>query len=258
MENTTKYISLDLVDAPKIAMRTNVDGDDMEDLTASMREIGLLEPIVVRAVGERYEVIAGHRRTRAAKHLRWPVIEAKILVANDDEVFVMRLAENLSRHDVDPVDEATFIGEIMLEKKMEATQVAALLKRRVEWVEERLEVFGMPDYLQAFVKQKRIPLGAALWINRIGNENTRLHYAHWAGQHGASVRGAKYWYDMWKARPDSSTFDLEKVTVEGENIPREKPTVTCSACGKPCLMEIAQNVWIHPNLSCPLEEVPRG
>ncbi len=251
MESTTQFISLDLIDAPKIAMRTNVDGDDMENLMSSMRDIGLLEPIVARAVGERYEVIAGHRRLRAAKHLKWPTIEAKILVATDDECFVMRLAENLSRHDVDPVDEATYIGEIMLEKKMEAAQVAALLKRRVEWVEERLEVFHMPDYLQGYVKQKRVPLGAALWLNRIGNEKLRLHYSHWAGQHGVSVRGAKYWHDMWRAQPDVSNIATTDIKDEGGAIVRQAPTVICERCGRPCLMVVARNVWVHAEAECP-------
>ena len=251
MENTTKFLSLDLIDAPKIAMRTNADGDDMEDLMASMKDIGLLQPITVRAVGERYEVVAGHRRLRAAKHLHWPAIESKIVVASDEEVFVMRLAENLSRHDVDPVDEATFIGEIMLEKNWDVPQIAKLLKRRVEWIEERVEVFKMPDYLQAYVKQKRIPLGAALWLNRITNEKLRLHYSHWAGQNGTSVRGAKYWFDMWKAAPDVSNIMSTEIKDESGAPARVEPTVLCERCGRTILMMTARNVWVHPEPECP-------
>jgi len=251
MNNEIKQISLDLLDNPRIAMRSDVDGDEIEELMASMKDIGLMEPIVVRAVGERYEVIAGHRRTRAAKHLGWPTIEAKIVTADEDLTLVMRLAENLSRHDVDPVDEAVFIGEIMLEHKLDLSQIATMLKRRIEWVQDRLEVFEMPQYLKDYVKQKKIPLGAALWLNRIGNEKMRCHYSHWAGMHGVGVRGAKYWYDMWRAQPDVSNIETTEITDEGSSIVREKPTVLCERCGYSCLMESARNVWVHPGPVCP-------
>lgn len=251
MNNEIKQISVDLIDNPKIAMRTDVDGDDIEELMASMKDIGLMEPIVVRPVGERFEVIAGHRRSRAAKHLKWPTIEAKIVTADDNLTLVMRLAENLSRHDVDPVDEATFIGEIMLEHKLDEQQVADTLKRRIEWVKERLEVFSMPPYLKDYVKQKRIPLGAALWINRIENENQRIHYSHWAGQHGVSVRGAKYWYDMWRAQPDVSNIEITEIKDEGGNVVQQKPMVTCERCGGQCEMAYARNVWVHGSTECP-------
>lgn len=250
-DTNVQHIPIDLIDYPKIAMRSAVDGDDMEDLMKSISEVGLLEPIIVRELNGRYEIIAGHRRTRAVKHLKLPTIEAKIVLADDNEVLLMRLAENLSRHDVDPVDEATFIGEIMLEKKLSPEQVAELLKRRLEWVEERLEVFSMRDYLQAYVKQKRIPLGAALWINRIGNEKQKIHYSHWAGQHGVSVRGAKYWYDLWKAQPDISDIPITDIKDIGSREAQKEATVFCERCGATILMQTARNVWVHAESECP-------
>ena len=264
MSDPIKHISLDLIDYPKIAMRTDADADAIEELMASMKDIGMMEPIVVRPVGERFEIIAGHRRTRAAKHLHWAVIEAKIVSANDDLTLVMRLAENLSRHDVDPVDEASFIGEIMLERKLSAEQVAAMLKRRQEWVDERLEVFSFPDYLKSYVKNKAIPLGAALWINRIGNENQKNKYAHWAGAHGVGVRGAKYWYDLYKSAPNLEDISVGEIKDLGSAAARKEALVMCERCGVNIPMMTARNVWVHPDLECPapvsekIAELPPG
>ncbi|HRY62513.1 MAG TPA: ParB/RepB/Spo0J family partition protein [Candidatus Paceibacterota bacterium] len=246
MNDTTKNISLDLIDDPKLAMRSDVDSDDIEELCSSMREIGLVEPIVVRPNGERYEVIAGHRRTRAARILGWPVILAVIKQADDNDTLAMRLAENLSRHNVDPVDEACFIGEIMKTYSFTANDVAEKLKRRLEWVEERLEVFQMPQYMQQHLKLKKYPLGAALWISRIENEATKNYYANWAAINGVSVAGAKQWHDNLKATNFNVDLTSVEIKDEGGQVQQVVKMIKCAACHEDCELSKADSVWVHP------------
>ena len=161
METTTQYISLDVIDDPRIAMRTELDDASLSELMADMKANGLIEPIVVRPVGTRYELVAGARRTRSARLLGWELIEAKSVVCTDEEAFAMRLSENLQRKDVDPVDEASYIGEIMLRTHKDPAEVAAMLHRSAEWIRVRLAVYEMPDYLKQVLATKQISLGAA-------------------------------------------------------------------------------------------------
>ena len=158
MANITKEISLDLIDDPRIAMRTQLDDPELDDLMADMKAQGLIEPVVIRPTGERYELIAGARRVRAARLLNWGLIEAKIIDATDDQAFSMRLAENLQRKDVDPVDESAYVGEIMLRTKKSLAEVATMLQRTTEWVYSRYAIFGMDDEMKGFLAQGRISL----------------------------------------------------------------------------------------------------
>lgn len=249
----TKNLPLDLIDGPKLAVRTITDDEDLEDLMTSMRELGLLEPIVVRPVADRYEIIAGHRRDRAARLLNWTHIEAKIIHADEEEVFALRLAENLQRKDIDPVDEACFIGEIMLKYKKTAQDMATLLKRSQKWIDERIEVFEMPKYIQDHLKLRKYPLGAALWIARIENEKTRQYYANYAAINGVTVAAAHRWYVSLK----ENEFILSNIkeVVEGAGTPQEqrRTVVKCARCGQDLFLDEADSVFIHP--ICPDQKV---
>lgn len=249
MHETTKHISLDLIDDPKIAMRSDVDADEIDELKASMAKDGLLQPIVVRTVGERFEIVAGHRRTRAARLLQWPMIEAKVVVADDNLTLALRLTENLQRHNVDPVDEACFIAESMTANNLSVEQVCEILGRSKAWVEERLEVFSMPDYLQIPLKQKKIPLGAALWIGRIENEETKRQYATWAAVNGVSVAGAKMWYENLKATNFVMPTTEVEIRDDGGQVQQIRKVITCAACGNDCYLDEANSVWVHSK--CP-------
>ncbi len=242
-------ISLDLIDDPVIAMRTELDDEQLDELMASMKSEGLIEPVVLRPVGDRYEVIAGHRRTRAARLLNWPNVEAKIISATDDQTFAMRVAENLTRKDLDPVDEAQFLGETMLKYKKTDEELAYMINRRIEWVRERLEVFNMPDYIQAHLKLKKYPLGAALWIARITNENTRCTYANWAAVNGVSVQGAKRWHDLERAGDNRQPIKVEEIMDQNSGAPRVRNVVPCAKCGRDAYMDESLSVWVHR--SCP-------
>lgn len=251
MENQIKKISLDLVDDPAIAMRSNVDADDIEELMFSMRTQGLIEPIVVRPKSDRYEIIVGHRRTRAAQLLHWPVIEAKIVEADDEQILAMRLAENLSRHNVDPVDEACFIGEIIEKYNFSVDEMTEKMHRSKSWIEDRLEIFSMPKYLQEYLKLKRISLGAALWINRIDNGETARYYANWAALNGVSVLGAKKWHDDLKANNYILPMSDVQIRDEGGTVQHVRKTVICAKCDSSVFLDEADVVWIHR--ICPTE-----
>ena len=80
-----KEISLDLIDEPKLPMRENVQDDELDSLVASIKQFGLLEPLVVRPVDERFELIAGHRRLIAIRRLGKALIMCQIMDVDERE-----------------------------------------------------------------------------------------------------------------------------------------------------------------------------
>lgn len=230
-------------------MRTNLDDDSLQELKADMKANGLIEPVVLRPMGKRYELIAGARRTRAARLLGWGLIEATIRKCTDEEAFAMRLAENLQRQDVDPVDEAAYIGEIMLRTKKTPAEVAAMLHRSAEWVRVRLAVFEMPDYLKRFLAMRQITLGVALELAEIKTEYTRKYYANWAAQNGVTVATAK----RWKAVANDASERLGVAPPADPQTIRATPTPIimqeCAECAVSAPIEEMQSVYVHTR--CP-------
>ncbi len=248
-ELTTK-ISLDLIDDPYIAMRSNLDDEQMDELKASMREHGLIEPVVLRKLGDRYEIIAGHRRSRAARLLGWATIEAKIMQADDRTALSLRLAENSDRADVNPVDEAVFIGDIMLKHNLTPQQIAEMMKRSISWIENRLAIFEMPDYMQDHVRTGRYSVGAALWIAKIRKEDTRKYYAHFAALNGVSIAGAQKWYLDLEAENFELNATTEQVSDGNISAPKFVTYVNCERCGeKEDIMKL-RNVFVHSQGEC--------
>lgn len=247
MENAIRFekIPLDLIDAPRVAMRITIDDEDLGELMANMKAQGLIEPVVLRPVGDRYELIAGARRCRAARLLGWELIEAKIIEATDEEVLAMRLAENLQRKDTNPVDDAAYVGEIILRTKKSLEEVARDLKYSIGWVQSRYAVFGMDDITKEYLSQGRISLGAALELSQIKSGKTRLYYTHWAAQNGVSVANAR----RWRLAANDAEERAQKAPAPNSAQMREQALprvfVKCAECGSELPQEEAEYVAVH-------------
>src|SRR6266566_9232720 len=108
-----KVIALDLIDDPQQAMRSNVTAASVEDLVLSIKQVGLIEPIVVKPKNGRYEVIAGHRRKFAHEVAKLPTIQCYVRNVTTDQSEMMKIHENLYREDIKPSDEARHFENMM-------------------------------------------------------------------------------------------------------------------------------------------------
>lgn len=188
----------DLIDDPKDAMRSGLDREGLFDLAEDIKKNGLINPITVRPVADRFEVVAGHRRLGACKIAGIIKIPCVVKELDDRAAFSIMASENLVREDVDPVDEAEFIIKMMNRTGQTIDEVAQNIRRGRQYVEDRLIVAEMPDYLKDFLRSKQIKLGAALALNQIVDENTKSMWVGMAVRDGVSVRVAEYWLHQWK------------------------------------------------------------
>lgn len=187
----------DKIDEPKHAMRSELDRAALFELADNIKQNGLINPITVRPIGDRYEVVAGHRRLSACKIAGIIRIKCVVRELSDAEVFAVKAAENLERSDVDPVDEAIFIAEYIEHTKQTIPQVAKTLRRSVQYVETRLTVGLMPDYMKDHIKRGNLKLGAALALIQITDEKIRRMWVDMAARDGVSVAQAEFWLHSW-------------------------------------------------------------
>jgi ParB family chromosome partitioning protein len=117
---------------------------DMDDLTDSIQAHGLLQPVVVRKTGDRYTLIAGHRRLEALRRLGWDMVPVVVRAADVDQAYVLTLVENLQRSDLLPTEQAAALETLVRERGWTTRQVAAAIKRSQAYVSKRLRVFDDP------------------------------------------------------------------------------------------------------------------
>ena len=117
----------------------------LDELSDSLRAYGLLQPIVVRPTGgDRYEIVAGHRRFAAARALGWTELPAVVRHAEQDQAYVLTLVENLQRDDLSPREEARALEVLLREHGWSTRQVAEAIHRSPAYVSKRLRVFEDP------------------------------------------------------------------------------------------------------------------
>ncbi len=198
MPDIVQEISTDRIDDPAQAMRTELDRDALWELADNIKQNGLINPITVRPVGDRFEVVAGHRRLSACKIAGKVMVACVVRTLTDQETFEIKAAENLERADVDPVDEAIFIADYIKQTGKTPEEVAKRLRRSENYVYTRLAVGAMPDYMQAYIKSGQLKLGAALALIQITDDITRRTWVDMAVRDGVSVAQAEYWLHGWK------------------------------------------------------------
>jgi ParB family chromosome partitioning protein len=142
-------VPVDLVDPDPRNPRQRLDVDE---LAASIAAYGLLQPVVVREVGARYQLVAGHRRLAAIKRLaeqqpedeRWREVDAVLRWVDEDQSYLLTLTENLQREDLSPREEAAGLEVLVRREGWSVRRIAEAIHRQPMYVSRRLRVFDDP------------------------------------------------------------------------------------------------------------------
>lgn len=141
--------------------RRNFDAEALSQLADSIAANGILQPILVRETGERYEIIAGERRFRAARLAGLSEIPALVLEADDEAAAKYALIENLQREDLNPYEEAAAIRKLMDEYGLSQEQVAGSIGRSRSAVANALRLLDLPEDAVKLVTDGTLSAGHA-------------------------------------------------------------------------------------------------
>lgn len=145
--------------------RRQIDKDSIFDLAESMKTVGLIQAITVMSVGDKYEIISGERRYRAASHLKWKEISANVIIATDEQVLEIQLIENLQREDVSPIDEAAAFKSLLKKEKID--WLAAKIHKSKKYIADRLKLNDLTDEGKKYLSQSKLPLSHAVMISKL-------------------------------------------------------------------------------------------
>jgi ParB family transcriptional regulator, chromosome partitioning protein len=147
--------------------------DTLAELGASIREHGVLQPILVRPAGEEYEIIAGERRWRASKLAGKETVPAIVERFDDATALEIALIENLQREDLSPLDEAVIYKKMTGELGYSIRNLATKLGKDKGYVENRLRLASAPDDVREMVGQRYDTLSAAYELMKVDNKRRR-------------------------------------------------------------------------------------
>jgi ParB family transcriptional regulator, chromosome partitioning protein len=212
-----------LRDVPVAAVRPNphqprrhFDEEQLASLAASVRELGVLQPVLVREVGEgEYELIAGERRWRAAKRAGLPMIPVIVRAADDLSSLEQAVVENLHRQDLNPLEEAAAYQQLLEDFEMTHEQLASRVGRSRAAVTNMLRLFQLPPSIQKLVADSSLSSGHARALLGTPDRAFQEALARRTVAEGLSVRAVE---EAVRARGDST--DPEGGDQRGADAPR--------------------------------------
>ena len=168
--------------------RREFDPQTLNDLADSIREHGLLQPILVRPVGDRYCIIAGERRLRAAKLAGFSKIESIVQFCTDQEMAERALVENIQRADLSPLEEGLAYNRLIEEFGLTQELVAQRVGKARATVANLLRIILLPEGVLELLNNRSISLGHAKVLLRIKDTSLQLLAAQKAAKDQLSVR----------------------------------------------------------------------
>lgn len=141
--------------------RTEFHEDKLADLISSIQEKGIIQPLVVRQKGDKYEIVVGERRFLAAKKLKLSVIPAIIRKADDEESLELAIIENIQRSNLNPIEEARAYEQLMSKYTLTQEAVAGKVGKSRESVANMLRLLKLSNEIQRFVLDEKISMGHA-------------------------------------------------------------------------------------------------
>ena len=157
--------------------RKDFDQKELEELADSIRQHGVLQPILVRKLGNEYQIVAGERRYQASKLAGLKEIPAVVRDISDEEVFQLALIENLQRQDLNPVEEALGYKQLIEQNGWTQEELAKVLSKSRPAVANTLRLLDLPQEVQDLLAKGDITPGHARAILAVPSEEGRIALA---------------------------------------------------------------------------------
>ena len=216
VENKTNKLSLSEIVPNKYQPRKNFEEENLEDLANSIKERGVIQPIIVRpsnTESSKYEIIAGERRWLAARKAGLHDIPVVVTEVDDLKSLEFAIVENVQRHDLNPLEEAQGYKRLIDEFSYDQDKVSKFIGKSRSYITNSLRLLNLPEEVLMFVEQRKISSGHAKIL--VGLENA-LSIANKIIEKNLSVRQTENFVKIFKKKqkPSKSNKDLNVRDLE--------------------------------------------
>lgn len=183
-----EQIPISLIDPNPFQPRTQLQQDGLDELAGSIRASGLLQPILIRPFGERYQLVAGERRWRAAGKAGLEKVPAVVRDIDDTEALELALAENLLREALNPIEVARAYERLQQQFHLTHEQIAERLGINRSTVTNTLRLLGLAPTVQTLLMEEKISAGHARALLTVSTPKAQEKMAATVVEQGLSVR----------------------------------------------------------------------
>jgi ParB family chromosome partitioning protein len=184
-------LAIDLISPNPDQPRTDISEEGIAELADSISKVGLLQPIIVRPLGEGYQIIAGERRWRASRQAGLERVPVSVLSKSETESLEIALIENLQRQDLNSIEEARGYRRLLTEYRMTQAELADKVSKSRSAITNSLRLLDLPDEVQDLVYDGRLSAGHARAVLSVSDEAARQKLAQKIVDEGLSVRDAE-------------------------------------------------------------------
>ncbi len=171
--------------------RKTFDTEKLEELTESIKEHGVIQPLIVRKNGRKYEIVAGERRWRAAKNAKLKTVPVIVREYDNAKMAEIALVENIQRHDLNPIEEAEGIKRLMSEFGFNQEQAAKKIGRSRTAVTNILRLLNLPQDIRDAVSRETLTMGQVRPLLSLDNEEEQEQLALIIIEQGLSARAVE-------------------------------------------------------------------
>lgn len=201
-------VAIDLIDSNPYQPRQEFNQDDLHSLAESLAAHGLLQPVVVRRIDDRYELVAGERRLRAASLAGWTDVPAQIVEADDRQMAELAIVENMQRKDLNPLEKAACFHRYLEQYGCTQEELAGRLKLDRSTVANLIRLLELPEAVQDALRKGRLTQGHARALLPLGEEQEQVAFCQRIQREGLSVRQTEALVQETIQRADSEPLGL--------------------------------------------------
>lgn len=224
---TVQNIQLKMIDRPVEPDRIEIDQDAIDELAASIKEIGLMNPIGVQQKDGRYEIIYGDRRFLACKQLGFTEISAQIYNVESGQMSILRATENLQRENLTPIEEGNIYRRLHEVHGLTWEQIGKRTGISGGTVKRRYDLLKLPKCLVDAVHQKKISTTVAEELAYLPSLDKVKYYLGYCIDHGVTAHVARQWVN------DEKAAERNRLSGDGEggwSSPMVKSLPVYTAC----------------------------
>lgn len=217
-EDVTNEISLDELRPNPYQPRKNFDAKALEDLISSIKEHGVVQPLVVRKSIRGYEIVAGERRFRAAKEAGLEQVPVVVRDFSDEQMMEIALIENLQREDLNPIEIAQAYQKLMQHFSITQEELSVRVGKSRPHVTNYLRLLQLPQKIQEDVSRGTLTMGHARGPSGVQDHDLQLKLAKKVVKEQASVRQLEEWIQQMnqskrkkqKKKSDAANLELKR------------------------------------------------
>ena len=235
--NQIKHIRLDKLRPPEFDSRLISTPEEDDELRDSIRELGILEPLIVKETSEGFEIVAGHRRFREAGRAGLAAVPCVVIKTTGAEADKIKLHENIKRLPLSHVDQAYTFAHLMKEYGLTEQQVADLIGKSIAFVSQHLSLLSCDKNILAAVHDGRINFSVARELIQCKDADERDHLREIVENSGATQTVVRGWVQESNRETESLiTPDRQQYPIQRE-AESTIPMYPCAACEQPTALD---------------------